>query len=54
MPIDPVPAETHTHRKSHPLQKFEGFADLLVVGMAIALAVAIVIGLVTANGNIHT
>lgn len=56
MSIDPAPAETpgHPHRNRHRLEKFEGFADILVVVMVAVLGIAMVVGLLTASGNIHS
>ncbi len=42
----------HPHRKNkHRAERFEGAADLLVVGIIIALAAAMLIGLLTTQGS---
>ena len=41
----------HTHRNKHRAERFEGAADLLVVGIIIALAAAMLIGLLTTQGS---
>ena len=55
MTADPNPVETETphHANRHRLEKFEGGADILVVAMVIILGLAMVVGLVTASGNLH-
>ena len=42
----------HPHKNRHLLQKLEGYTDLLVVAMVVLLGLAMVIGLVTANGKV--
>lgn len=50
----PAPAEEHPHHvNKHRLEKFEGFADLAVVGGIVLLGIAMVVGLITASGNVH-
>ena len=44
-------AEVHHHKK-HLLQRFENATDLLVVGIIIALGLAMLIGLITADGKV--
>jgi hypothetical protein len=41
----------HHHPNRHRLEKAEGMADLLTIGLIIALGLAMVIGLVTASGE---
>lgn len=44
--------EVHPHHKNkHRAERFEGAADLLVVGIIIALAAAMLIGLLTTQGS---
>lgn len=43
--------EVH-HPKKHLLQRFENATDLLVVGIIIALGLAMLIGLITADGKV--
>jgi hypothetical protein len=40
-----------SHAKRHRLQKFEGAADIMTIGVIIALGIAMVIGLATASGQ---
>lgn len=41
------------HRKNrHLLERFEGYTDLLIVGLIIALGAAMLVGLLTANGKV--
>jgi len=52
-----MPTETghevqHHHPKKHLLQRFEASTDLLVVGIIIALGIAMLVGLLTANGHV--
>jgi hypothetical protein len=42
----------HHHRNRHFLQRFEGYADLIMVGALVILALAMVIGLLTADGRV--
>lgn len=42
----------HHHKKRHLLERFEGATDLLVVGIIIALGLAMLIGLLTADGKV--
>jgi hypothetical protein len=45
--------ENHPHHVNHHrIERFEGAADLLVVGLIILFGVAMVIGLITASGNV--
>lgn len=39
------------HPNKHRAERFEGAADLLVVGIIIALAAAMLIGLLTTHGS---
>ncbi len=39
------------HKNKHRAERFEGAADLLVVGIIIALAAAMLIGLLTTHGS---
>lgn len=41
-----------THSRRDRLQKVEGFADLLTLGLIVALGIAMVIGLITASGSV--
>ena len=40
------------HPRRHRLQKIEGIADLLTLGLIVALGIAMVVGLVTASGSV--
>lgn len=40
------------HQRRDRFQKVEGFADLLTLGLIVALGIAMVIGLVTASGSV--
>ncbi|WP_374571879.1 hypothetical protein [Phenylobacterium sp.] len=42
----------HHHENHHRIERFEGAADMLVVGLIILFGVAMVIGLITASGNV--
>jgi hypothetical protein len=42
----------HHHRNRHFIQRFEGYADLIMVGALVILALAMVIGLLTADGRV--
>lgn len=42
----------HHHRNRHLLQRFEGYADLIMVGALVILALAMVVGLITADGSV--
>ncbi|HEX5377860.1 MAG TPA: hypothetical protein VFW47_04770 [Phenylobacterium sp.] len=44
--------EVHPHKPRHLLERFEGATDLLVVGIIIALGLAMLIGLLTADGKV--
>jgi hypothetical protein len=44
--------EVHRHKNRHLLERFEGYADLIVVALIIALGAAMLIGLLTANGKV--
>jgi hypothetical protein len=44
--------EVHHHKNRHLLERFEGYTDIIVVGMIIALGAAMLVGLLTANGNV--
>lgn len=44
--------EVHHHKNRHLLERFEGYTDLIVVGLIIALGAAMLIGLLTANGKV--
>jgi hypothetical protein len=44
--------EVHHPKNRHLLQRFEGATDLLVVGIIIALGLAMLIGLLTADGKV--
>ncbi|MDP3174027.1 MAG: hypothetical protein Q8M88_06295 [Phenylobacterium sp.] len=44
--------EVHHHKNRHLLEKFEGYTDLIIVGMIILLGAAMLIGLMTASGNV--
>ncbi|WP_156378469.1 MULTISPECIES: hypothetical protein [unclassified Phenylobacterium] len=45
--------EVHHHKKNrHLLERFEGYTDLIIVGLIIALGAAMLIGLLTANGKV--
>ena len=37
--------EVHHHKNKHLLERFEGYTDLIVVGLIIALGAAMLIGL---------
>lgn len=41
----------HPHRR-HRLQKIEGMADIMTLGVIVALGIAMVVGLITASGNV--
>lgn len=45
-------AEAHPHKNKHLLERFEGATDLLVVGIIVALGLAMLIGLLTADGKV--
>lgn len=49
------PASGHAPAKAprnrHRLEKFEGAADLMVVGIVILLGLAMIVGLLTASGT---
>ena len=47
-----APGEHHPRQNHHRIERFEGAADMLVVGLIILFGVAMVIGLVTASGNV--
>lgn len=53
-PARPHPVgEDHPHHVNHHrIERFEGAADLMVVGLVILFGIAMVIGLVTASGNV--
>mgnify|MGYP001088856286 CR=1 FL=1 len=51
-PAQPADGEHHHHVNHHRIEKFEGAADMLVVSLIILFGVAMVIGLVTASGNV--
>jgi len=38
--------------KRHRLQKIEGVADMMTLGVIVALGIAMVVGLVTASGHV--
>jgi len=44
--------ELHPHKNKHLLERFEGYTDLIVVGLIIVLGAAMLIGLLTANGKV--
>jgi hypothetical protein len=44
--------EHRTHAKRHRLQKFEGMADIMTLAVIVALGIAMVVGLVTASGQV--
>lgn len=44
--------DEHHHVNHHRIERFEGAADLLVVGLIILFGVAMVVGLITASGNV--
>lgn len=44
--------EVHHRKNRHLLERFEGYTDLIVVGMIIALGAAMLFGLLTANGKV--
>ena len=44
--------EVHHHKNKHLIERFEGYTDLIVVGLIIALGAAMLIGLLTANGKV--
>ena len=44
--------EHHHHHKHHRLEKVEGAADMLTIGFVVVLGLAMVIGLLTASGNV--
>ena len=44
--------EVHHRKNWHLLERFEGYTDLIVVGLIIALGAAMLIGLLTANGKV--
>lgn len=44
--------DEHHHVNHHRIERFEGAADMLVVGLIILFGVAMVIGLITASGNV--
>ncbi len=43
--------EVHHHKNKHRIERFEGATDLLVVGIIIALGLAMLIGLITAGSG---
>ncbi|HTK34623.1 MAG TPA: hypothetical protein VL358_04960 [Caulobacteraceae bacterium] len=43
--------EHHPHPKRRRLQSIEGAADMMTLGVIVALGIAMVIGLVTASGH---
>jgi len=46
-------ADEHAHHVNHHrIERFEGAADLLVVGLIILFGIAMVIGLITASGRV--
>jgi hypothetical protein len=44
--------EVHHHKNKHLLERFEGYTDLIIVGLIIALGAAMLVGLLTANGKV--
>ena len=49
-PAGPVRDGEHHHNK-HRIERFEGAADLIVVGLIVLLGLAMLIGLITASGE---
>jgi hypothetical protein len=48
------PDGEHAHHPNrHRLEKIEGLADLMTIGLIVALGLAMVIGLVTASGDVR-
>jgi hypothetical protein len=41
----------HHHHNKHRIERFEGAADLIVVGLIVLLGLAMLIGLMTASGE---
>jgi hypothetical protein len=41
----------HPHPKRHRLQRFEGAADIMTLGVIVVLGIAMIVGLVTASGQ---
>lgn len=50
-PVGPVHDGEHHHVNHHRIEKFEGAADLIVVGLIVLLGLAMLIGLLTASGK---
>lgn len=46
-------AEAHPHHHGHKIERFEGAADLLIVGLIVVLGLAMLIGLLTASGKTY-
>ena len=44
--------EHHHHKTKHLLERYEGYTALIAVGLIIALGAAMLVGLLTANGNV--
>lgn len=45
-------ADVHPHKNKHLLERFEGYTDLIIVGLIIALGAVMLFGLLTANGKV--
>ncbi|WP_309644522.1 hypothetical protein [Phenylobacterium sp.] len=52
MQSGPHDGEVHHRKNRHLLERFEGYTDLIVVGMIIILGAAMLVGLLTANGKV--
>lgn len=50
-PVGPVHDDEHHHVNRHRIERFEGAADLIVVGLIVLLGLAMLIGLLTASGK---
>jgi hypothetical protein len=44
--------EVHHHKNKHLLERFEGYTDLIIVGLIVILGAAMLVGLLTANGKV--
>ena len=52
MQLEHHEGEVHHRKNRHLLERFEGYTDLIIVGLIVILGAAMLFGLLTANGKV--